>query len=84
MMQALGVIDAPEAVQASGRCLDISVQPQAAGNIVTMQVICDLDVEEEHILFPYIIKTHVNSGDRGISLFIDSWYDPGPQKNDNR
>ncbi|MBN1266012.1 MAG: hypothetical protein JXA25_10995 [Anaerolineales bacterium] len=59
------------------RCLNLSVFPTAQGNQLTVEVTCDLELEDDEILFLYIEKYLDHSGARGISLFIEDWYDSG-------
>nr|MBC8503872.1 hypothetical protein [Chloroflexota bacterium] len=67
---------AVEAVQEEGFCLTISVEPTIDGNLVTLEVICDLQADgEERFLHPFVTKRIVNVGDGGINLFIPEWRD---------
>ncbi len=65
-----------EALEAEGHCVTMSVEPRPDGNLITMQIECDLQMEEQgHFLVLSVDKTLVNMGDGGISLFVREWYD---------
>jgi hypothetical protein len=65
-----------EAVQEEGFCLNMTVQPEADGNRVSMEILCDLQAEGEgHFLLPSVSKYLLNTGDDGINLFIQDWND---------
>jgi len=67
---------APEDIQEVGFCLNISVQPAHDGNLVTLEISCEIQVEGEgRFVIPYVTKRIVNTGDDGISLFIPEWRD---------
>lgn len=67
---------APDPAQEEGFCLDASIQPSVDGNLITLEVLCDLQAEgEDHFLLPSVSKAIVNTGDDGISLTIPGWND---------
>lgn len=74
---ARDVEPAPEEdIQEVGFCLNISVQPAHDGNLVTLEISCEIRVEGEgRFVIPYVTKRIVNTGDDGISLFIPEWRD---------
>ena len=61
---------------AEGQCANITVNPQAEGNLVTLTVRCDMQVEApDGFLYPHVSKHLVNAGnDGGIDLRIPEWY----------
>jgi len=65
-----------DAAQAEGLCVSMSVEPRGDGNLVTMRIECDLEIEEEgRFLLLSSDKYLVNMGDGGINLFVREWYD---------
>ncbi len=65
-----------EFMQAAGHCVNMSVEPRPEGNLITMQIECDLQVEEGgHFLLLSVDKYLVNMGDGGINLIVREWYD---------
>ena len=77
---ASGAEPVPEPVQEEGFCLNVTVQSAEDGNLLTLEVLCDLQAEgENHFLLPSVSKQIVNTGDGGINLFIPEWNDDGRQ-----
>jgi hypothetical protein len=66
----------PEPVEAEGHCVSMSIEPRWNGNLVSMQIECDLEIEGEGMfILPYVEKHLINTGDQGIRLFIPDWKD---------
>lgn len=63
-----------DAAQAEDHCVSMSVEPRPDGNLVTMIIECDLQIEDDgHFLLLSIDKRLVDTGDDGITF--REWYD---------
>lgn len=77
-----GAGQAGAGMSAEGDCASINVEPQAAGNLVTMTVLCDLQAGAQGgFLYPHVGKKPLNAGlDGGVDLRILEWYDNQRQR----